>query len=250
VLVLDAREGYLVWEALRRCPEGTVAASARNAEEAELIRQYAATLPEIERPLVAELPLESIASSSLEAAFGFSRFDLVVGRDILAARSPSLADGSAESSPAALLTLLASALPSAKLILAQSLPRESGRLSEAFADVLRADIAASLRDFEEWFYSRSDLRALGMDKAAMEESLHSSGLGAEIEVERASYPRFVSHEEIDAWLSPSASYGSSLLERLGDEEAARIAVALATAVDAFSRRPAAWPLSVLYVKLG
>ena len=206
--------------------------------------------PTADDPIVRLTMTGRADTPSLEAAFGFSRFDLVVGRDILAARSPSLADGSTESSPAALLTLIASALPGAKLLLAQSLPRESGRLSEAFADALGADIVASLRDFEEWFYSRPDLRALGMDRAALEESIRSSGLAAEIEVEHASYPRFVSHQEIDAWLSPSASYGSSLLERLGAEEAARIAVALAAAVDALSRRPAAWPLSVLFVKLG
>jgi putative ATPase len=243
VLVLDAREGYLVWEALRRCPEGTVAAAARDAEEAELIHQYAATLPEIERPLVAEIPLESLASTSLETAFGFSRFDLAVGRDLFSAGA------SAELSPAAILKLLASALPGARLILAQSLPRESGRLSEVFVESLGADMAGDLREFEEWFYARPELAALGPERATLEKSLEDSGLGPELEDERATYPRFVSRAEIDAWLSPSSAYGSALAERLGEAAVASIGSSLASAAEAASRRPLAWPLSVLYVKL-
>jgi putative ATPase len=245
VLVLDAREGYLVWEALRRCPEGTVAAAARDAEEAELIRQYASTLPEIERPLVAELPLPALAPSALETAFGFSRFDLAVGRDLLAA---SGRPGSGLS-PASLLRLLAAALPGATLVLAESLPRESGRLSEVFAESIDTASAGTLREFEDWFYEKPELTALGPGRATLEGWLKESGLEPRLEVERATYPRFVARSDIDAWLSPSSAYGSALAEKAGQEVVARVAVSLASAVETASRRPLAWPISVLYAKL-
>jgi putative ATPase len=237
VLVLDSREGYLVWEALRRCPEGTVAAIARNAEEAELTRQYASTLPEMERPLIAELPISSLSQASLEAAFGFSRFDLVVGRDLFT------------DAPATLLKLLCATLPGAKLVIAQSLPRESGRLSAVFAEALGAEPAGALAAFEEWFYSRTDIAALGMSRAVLEEELNASGLEPALETERATYPRFVSQADIDAWLSPSSAYGSSLVERLSAADVARIASSLSAAVEGSPRRPLNWPLSLLFVKL-
>jgi putative ATPase len=258
VLVLDAREGYLVWEALRRCPEGTVAAAARDEKEAELIRQYAATLPEIERPLVAALSLGSLfsapspkaASSALEAAFGFSRFDLVVAKDALVADARGVAGASGSYSPAALLRLLSDAVPGARLVLSQSLPREGARLARTFADALAPESAASLLEFEEWFYARPDLAALGMSAAAIEESLRSTGLELDLRIERASYPRLVSRSDVDAWLSPDSAYGAALAERLGQAEAGRVGQALAAAVEKAGRRPVDWPISLFFVELG
>jgi putative ATPase len=246
VLVLEAREGYLVWEALRRCPEGTVAAAARNREEAELISHYASTLPELERPIVAELPIESMDEATVEAAFGFSRFDLAVGRDVFdAGHAPGL-------DPANVLRLLTEALPGAALVLAQSLHREGGRLSEVFSDELGPDLAGKLRDFELWFYARPDLAALGPARASLEASFRESALDPEIEVRRDSYPRSLSRAEIESWLSPSSTYGSALAERIPEADASRIASALfaAVATEEKGRRPGRqWPLSILYVKL-
>ena len=168
VLVLDAREGYLVWEALRRCPEGTIAAAARNAEEATLIAHYAATLPELERPLVAALPISNLKSRALESAFGFSRFDHAVGRDLLAS---SDLHGSGET----VLGILARALPGTTLTMAQVLPREGARLSELFAERLGPELASRLRDFEEGFYSRQDISSLGPGRQALEAALEATG---------------------------------------------------------------------------
>jgi putative ATPase len=241
VLVLAAREGYLVWEALRRCPEGTVAAAARTREEAELISQYATTLPEIERPLVAELELRSITPERLEAAFGFSRFDLAVGRDILSSAWP-------ETEPGTCLRMIAEALSGASIFLAECLPRESGRLSEAFAAELGPELAGRLSRFEESFYARTDLPSLGPGRAALEAALGLSGLDPALEFRRESYERRFSSHEIGAWLAPSSAYGSALAESLGADSVARVATALA-ADDRGGRRGREWPLGVLYVEL-
>jgi putative ATPase len=250
VLVLDAREGYLVWEGLRRCPEGTVAAAARDLVEAELIRQYASTLPEIERPLAAVLPLDSLSPASLEEAFGFSRFDLAVGRDLLVSSSAIGANPSPGAAPAEILKRIASALGGARLVLAQGLPREGVRLASIFSEALGPELSASLNEFEEWFYKRTDLPALGMSRAALEESLRESGLDPEIGSERAVYPRSLSKPELEAWLSQSSAYGSALAGSLPEAQVSRIASSLSQAVDKSSRRPMDWPLSILYVKLG
>ena len=76
LLVLDAREGYLVWEALRRCPEGTVAAAAATAGGSRARSPNTPRpCPSWSGPSAALLPLESLVAEALEAAFGFSRFD-------------------------------------------------------------------------------------------------------------------------------------------------------------------------------
>ena len=252
VLVLGAREGYLVWEALRRCPEGTVAAAARSAGEAELIAQYAATLPEIERPLVAALPLESIAvpggAAALEKAFGFSRFELVVARDLFSAREA--ADGHSLP-PASLLDLLAKSLPGATLAVAQALPREGGRLSEVFAKELGAKLAERLRDFESWFYARKDLPALGPDREELEASLRDSGFEARLELRAESYSRYLSRTEMESWLSPASAFGSALAQRLPQDEQSIASTLLVAAENDEKRRGAGrdWPLGVLYIRL-
>jgi putative ATPase len=241
VLVLDAKEGYLVWEALRRCPEGTVAAAARTEAEAAFVEQYASTLPEIERPLVAALPLASLTRGALEEAFGFSTFELVAGRDILAdPRGPDAALG--------ILAAIAAALPGARLALAQVIPRDGGRLSSVFAEDLERGLGntetRAFADFEEEFYTRSDVPGLGPSGAELEAALSRSPLVPRVELRRDSYPRRLGRSELEAWLSPSSAYGSALASRLEQDAIARIASVLSRECERASRP---WPLAVLYL---
>jgi len=234
---------------MRRSPEGTIAAAAHNPSEVELIRQYAATLPEIERPIVAELPLDSLGVSALETAFGFSSFDLVVARDILAPRNSSSLAIDAGTTPGGIITRLASVLPEASLAIVQTLPRESGRLSEVFSAKLGPELAGILREFEDWFYARVDLPALGPTRDSLETSLASLELGVSLDHYRSSFPRFVSPSEIETWLSTSSAYGTALADRLGGDTVSQIADSLGAAMDTQLRRPLDWPLSLLFVKL-
>lgn len=52
VLVWNADDGLLLWEAVRRCPEGVVAGVCRNERSIEILNQYAATLDEMDKPLL------------------------------------------------------------------------------------------------------------------------------------------------------------------------------------------------------
>jgi len=241
VLVLDAREGYLVWEALRRSPEGTVAAAVRDDRERELIEQYAQTLPEIDRPLVARLPLEGLSRKSLEDAFGFAGFDLAVGRGLFSRRA-----GDPTDSAASALSLLAEALPGARLAVAEPLPREGGRLSSLIKPSARGDALSSrLAEFESDFYGRQDIPALGFAFADLEAALRASGLsGLSVERRLLTYSRRLSRDEIAAWLSSSSPYGSALAERFGEDEISRLALALEAAC---ARGPFDWPCAVALI---
>jgi putative ATPase len=240
VLVLDAREGYLVWEVLRRCPEGTVAAAASDIAEADIISSYATTLPEIERPLVAVLGFESLSREALETAFGFSSFDLVVGRDLF---------GPNEAMPESILPRIASVLDGSKLALVQTLPREGARLSELFADSL-GNVQRSLQEFEVSFYGQGSNASLGLDRATLDASITAAGnaLGIEFEttILRTSYPRSVSRREMEAWLSPASAYGAALAKKLSPADLASVVSILVKAAEAL-RRSLDWPVSLLYV---
>ena len=251
VLVLDCREGYLVWEALRRCPEGTVAAAARSEAEASFVSQYATTLQEIERPLVAVLPLESLSRSSIEEAFGFSSFDLVVGRDLLVniRAAPGGDDRtSAAQAAGAVLASIATSLPGARVALAQVLPREGGRLSSVFGEALARGLgdegAAAFAAFEEGFYSRGDVAGLGPTADELESALSLSGLSLRSDIRRDSYPRRLGRTELESWLSPSSAYGSALAASVDQRTVSRIASIIG---DECESSPRPWPLAVLYL---
>jgi putative ATPase len=226
ILVLDAREGYLVWEALRRASDGTVAAAVRSERERQLIEQYASTLSELERPLVAVLDPELLDAEALEAAFGFSRFDFVLGRDLFF----GLDD------PASLLSRIASAASGARFVDGEMLPRLSGGLfTLAEKSVLDPELLSRLSNFETAFYAREDIPSLGWKEEQLRLALSGdSSLGARVELWTGSYPRSLSEEEIEAWLSPASPYGAAAAERFSAAELGKVAAAIGGALGALS----------------
>jgi putative ATPase len=247
VLVLDCREGYFVWEALRTCSEGTVAAAARNQSEADFVSQYASTLPDIERPLCAVLPFDDLNRTAIESAFGFSIFDLVLGRDVLIEFGH---DSEAEDSrrPEARLSRIASALPGAKIVLAQSIPREGGRLSTVFGDAITEKAGRSLAEafsvFEHRFYSAASSPSLGPSSQELSEVVARSDLGLSTEIRQDAYPRRISESELSSWFSPESVYGRELASVLDRGNIGRITSIIA---EESARRPFTWPFVTVYV---
>ena len=236
VLVLDAREGYFVWEALRRCPEGSVVALVKGRRERTMVEQYAATLPELERPILVEGLVEDLSPQSIAEAAGFSTFDLVLGRDLF----------SRHAEPAGLLARLGRDFPGSRIVSAESLPREGGRLSSLdLGPLVDEGLAARFRDFEEAFYMGSD-PGLGLSREALEAELRSAGAESlDIQVLRASYPRSLSATELGQWFGVDSAYGRAARAVLEEGELATIGKAL---VEASRSRPLDWPFSALYLK--
>ncbi len=143
-LDLNAATGLLTWELLRRVPEGGVYALARDARAAEGLRQQAAALPELRRPVV--LQGEARSLTDLLRAMGEPdlRFDAAVGRNALA----RVADKGA-----ALGTIAAVLRPGAALRLAESVPQRGQRLYRLVdLSPLGQDLAERLVAAEESAY--------------------------------------------------------------------------------------------------
>ena len=166
----------------------------------------------------------------MESAFGFSRFDRAVGRNILSSYGLDLG-------------IFARALPGAVLTLAEVMPREGGRISELFAGPLGPELAARLAAFEADFYSRTDLASLGAGREATEAALKAGGFDIDLASRRDTYPRRLSTPEVESWLSAASPYGAALAERFSPVETSRIAESISSAA------AVAWPISVLYAKL-
>jgi hypothetical protein len=184
---------------------------------------------------VAELGLDAISPRALEEAFGFSRFDLVAARDLFS-RCPI---------PEGLLERLSSSLPGALLVCGETLIRSGSRLSAVLPEPSLGGLSSRFRDFEEEFYGRMDLKALGPGKDELKESL---GRCAKAELDfverRLAYPRRFNEAEVEAWLSPSSPYGAAAAGAFSPDELSLIASA---AVGATSVGPIEWTSFVLFV---
>ncbi|HTX73724.1 MAG TPA: AAA family ATPase [Rectinemataceae bacterium] len=241
VLVLDAREGYLVWEALRRASEGTVAALVRSEAEREIIEHYASTLPELERPLVATLDPENLDAEFLQAAFGFSTFDLVLGRGLFADQDRL----------ATMLPVLAAALRGSRLVDAELLPRLGGALTQCLeAESPASSLGSRFGNFERAFFDREDQASLGWKLEALESALSAAaeGLafrGSRLGLWEGSYPRRVSEDELELWLSADSPYGSALAESFSQDERERVRSLLR----AGCARLRDWPLALALVEI-
>jgi len=199
LLVLNAGDGLLVWEARRGAPEGGVWALTRDPREAELLAARAQALPELERPHVVSGPLSDLPALLAGGGWGEVRFDAAVGRETLAREPDKLG----------CLRRLAGLLrPGGKLCLAEPLPGQGTRLS-ALLDLSGEppEFAARLREAEERVYRSPEdpLTAWGREEYRhAPEQAGFTGVAAEPAVSTGE--RRIRAEDLERWLGEGGSY--------------------------------------------
>jgi putative ATPase len=146
VLIPLANDGLLLWESLRRCPEGLTAAIADNAVSKDALIGYAAVLDDTDKPLIAvsEEILPSV--QECEQWFACSLFDHILIRAVKLNADPKHLALCAK-------TLLAR---NGNLILLCSPPRLGGRLSRVLIqDCGQSGLSSILKEAEEAFFENS-----------------------------------------------------------------------------------------------
>ncbi len=242
VLDLNAGSGLLTWEALRRAPEGGVWSLALRAEEADALREVAARLPEVERPVVLQGALAELAELLALRGEADVRFDAIVGRGAFIAQQRS---GEAIRNPQSALRntplvqtagLLAGFLrPTGIVSLAEPVPRHTQRLYALVDTAELGDVLAEkLREAEEAIYTdhhdslvnwaENDLRSAFLAADLAEVTVESAEAVAEARLSAA---------QLDRWFSPTpAGERPSYVQRL----AARLSADELAAVEALYRR--------------
>lgn len=257
VLDLNAGTGLLTWEALRRTPEGGVWALAARPEEATALREQAARLPEVERPVVLQGALAELPALLAVRGEAEIRFDAIVGRGALTAtrkaphERPDLAGPPAAGLHAAVGCFASFLRADGALSLAEPAPRSAQRLY-ALVDLaeLGPALAEKVRAAEESIYAdpadplvnwtADDLRAVL--RAAQFTEVAIAGVETQTEVH-------ISPTMLDRWFSVApagerVSYQQRLMRYLTSEELA--------AVEALYRRKltgmvAPWRATTLYI---
>ena len=238
-VILDPRAdtGLLVWEAVRRTPEGGTYALVSDAEAATALQAQAAACPELRRPqivsgTVAELPELLRRTEAPEL-----RFDGIVGRNVLG----RLADKRAALQAMATLLQDGGRLALAETVLAQT-PRLYGFVKPG---ALPDDVEARLREAEESIYAAAADPLVNWGPDQLQDWAAAAGLQViAVDVHEHSLQQRFSASQVEAWFAPGAagarpSYADRLRTRLTAAEIEQVhELYLAT----FSDRSVPWGL--------
>ena len=194
-LVLDVKAagGLLLWEALRRAPEGGVWGLVESPEEAELLQAQARQLPELERPRLVVQGYWPEGSAT--------RFDRVIGRNPLN-RLDNLDS---------LRLVRRVLLPDGRLYLAQVMPRRGQRLYEMLDWAGEAALCERVAAAEEGMWTDSADPLVNWDLPDLRAALQETGFtDIHTELDRMTQSRHISRPQLDKWFGadPGALAGS------------------------------------------
>ncbi|MDR1787353.1 MAG: AAA family ATPase [Treponema sp.] len=215
VLLPRSDDGLLLWEALRRVPEGLAAALVTNETAKEALLRYAATLDEDEQPRVAVLAGGDLLPEPAEAErlFDCGVFDCVMAREPWRRRG-SQAEFAAFAERAA--RLLA---PGGRVSLLQSAPRMGERISRVLASCgdspLEGDLLEALAAAEEAFFAHDE--RLNWEPAALEGAFTEAGFVTRMTVIAQKEYRLLTRGDLARWFDAEQSaWGAFVRERLGE----------------------------------
>jgi putative ATPase len=201
VLIPLANDGLLLWESLRRCPEGLSAALVANEAARETLLRYATVLDQIEQPQIAVL--EAGLLPSLQQAgewFSSNVFDFILLREPWRKgftgrlQSPEAEFSRLSESAKALLA------PKGRLVLLCSPPMLGQRISALIMDEDKL-LAEKLGKAEDSFFSRQQggLTEWNWDAAILSNPFEAQGFKVKIDVLEQKEERLIGPKDINAW---------------------------------------------------
>jgi putative ATPase len=202
VLDLNAGSGLLTWEAARRAPEGGVWALTPDETTGEALRQQAARLPEVERPVILIGAADELDYLLRLRGEEDVRFDRILGRNTFSRPDKSSATCQVWANRL---------LPGGRLVLAQSIPRHIQRLYDLVswgrATALREKVVAA----EEAIYTDAADPLVNWDAGDLGAALEAAGLvDVRVTVETQTEERRITGGHLERWfpvLSPSLREG-------------------------------------------
>jgi len=205
VLIPLANDGLLLWESLRRCPEGLSAAIVNNHTAKETLERYASVLDEIDKPLIAVT--EEILPDEQQSKewFSCSQFDYILMRSPRLFVAPAILADKA-------YPLLAK---NGNFILLSSPPRLGERISRILTDECkRQDLASLLEQVEETFFENTS--GIGLwGSAELETAFTESKFSVKFQTINQKEERLITEKDLTSWFNTAQSrWGSFMVKNL------------------------------------
>ncbi|MCL2214193.1 MAG: AAA family ATPase [Treponema sp.] len=213
VLIPMANDGLLLWESLRRSPEGLSAALVNSSGAKDALLCYAAVLDELEKPQIAVT--EDILPSVLECEqwFSSSQFDHILIRAHRLNTLPSSLAIDAKQ----LLT------PTGNLVLLTSPPRLGERISRILEQECgNSSLAAKLEQAEKLFFNDKGCNALSnhglWDENEFKAAFEQQGYSVTVRIINQKEERFITDTDISTWFNKTSRWGSFMVKKLSKED--------------------------------
>jgi putative ATPase len=281
VLAAAAGDGLLLWESLRRAPEGLTAGRVESPAAREALLRYAAGLDEIEQPVIAVREKPGLPDSAeAETLFGCGQFDHIIARE-------PWRRGFAGAAPSEAFTAFAAAagqllVSGGDLSLLQSPPRLGERISRILAEECpmaaamnttgaAADLTNRLREAETAFFSGkgagdvsgtprtllsegeerqrregSSPDRLSWDEETLETAFTQAGFTVNLTVLEQKEERLLTARDLGLWFdTEKSSWGSFIHKTLGKKDFTALRETLA---DRVKQGPILWKWRSLLLK--
>ena len=228
VLIPLANDGLLLWESLRRCPEGLTAALVNSAAASDALSQYAKTLEDVEKPQIAVTDEILPDVQKCEEWFPCAQFDHILIRAVRLAAEPQALAASAK-------PLLAKG---GNIVILTSPPSLGERLSRILAkECSQKELASVLEKAEEEFFK--NISGAGLrDSNELTAAFEKFGFTVDIKVIDQKEERLITERDISSWFNASRSrWGSFMSEKLDKSDFRAVEEALRTRI---SKGPLLW----------
>jgi putative ATPase len=233
LLIGAANDGLLLWESLRRAPEGLTAALTDTGAAREALLRYAAALDEPEQPVIACYPPGRLPEPEEAAAlFSTPVFDRILAREpwrrgFAPPEGPGK-DPKAGVVEAALAAFAGNArrllAPGGNLVLLQSPPRLGERISRLLREECGAPeaLTARLEGAERDFFSAPDAgdpRRWTWDGGTLEGAFAGAGFKTSLTVLDQGEERLLLERDLAGWFDRAHSpWGAFIEKALGPED--------------------------------
>ncbi|MDR0689349.1 MAG: AAA family ATPase [Spirochaetaceae bacterium] len=225
ILIPAANDGLLLWESLRRVPEGLAAALVDTETAREALLRYAAILDESEQPRIGIFPPGKLPTpEEAEALFSSPVFDHILVREPWKRGLPP--PEKAGGAPLEVFTDGARRLlaPGGDLVLLQTLPRLGERISRILEDECRVlgpipgDVVQKLKEAEQDFFTKQG-GYWTWDGAVPEKIFTQGGLRTVLTVLDQQEERLLTERDLAAWFDRERStWGAFISRALGDAD--------------------------------
>jgi putative ATPase len=230
ILIPAANDGLLLWESLRRTPEGLSVALVDSDAAREGLLRYAASLDELEQPVIVVFPGTALPSPEVgEALFSCSAFDHILVREPWRRGAGAEVFGAFASGARELLGT------GGAVVILQSPPLLGERISRILAEECAGDraLGTKLKAAEEAFFEcRNEAARAGSarwtwDGDTLEQAFRDVGFKTSLSLLEQGEERLLTDKDLSLWFTREKSpWGAFIAGALGDEDFERLREAL------------------------